>query len=299
MIRKFEYTDILGWSHSRYNTFSICKRKYYYTYYAKRYDRREIKAKLAILRDLTSVPLEIGNISHKIIYDLLKRLQISAKPIDRERFAKYSEAKARKIFDEKQFQEIYYEEIDEIDFENQIYKPALKALTNFIESERLTWLFSVGIESKDAWYLPSENDEDRDFGECRIDGMKAYCKVDCLFPVGKDLHVIDWKSGKMDNKHEDQLKGYVTWAAFHFGKNYDEIKPVAAYLLPEYKEISITVNENDVENFTKQIRNQTDEMREMCEDPDLNIPLAKNEFPLTDNQRICDFCNFRELCDRI
>ncbi len=298
MVRKFEYTDILGWSHSRYNTFSICKRKYYYTYYAKRWDSPDNKLKLNLLKNLTSIALEIGNISHKIIYDLLKRLQKSSVPIDRDRFATYSEAKARKIFKSKNFQELYYEELEKIDFEERIYKPALKALTNFLDSDRLEWFFTEGIETKDKWYLPSENDENRDFGECRIDGMKAFCKVDCLFPIGNELVVIDWKSGKMDSKHEDQLKGYVTWAAFHYGKNYDEVKPIAAYLLPEYKEVSVNVTENDIENFAEQIRNQTDEMYEFCEDKDLNIPLAKSEFPLTDNTRICDFCNFRELCDR-
>ena len=299
MVRKFEYTNILGWSHSRYNTFQTCKRKYYYTYYSK-WDRPENRVKINTLRNLTSIALEIGNITHKIIYDLLKRMQKSAAPIDRERFASYSEAKARNIFSAKIFQEIYYEEQNEIDFENRIYEPVIKALTNFLESERLEWLFSEAIETKDNWYLPSENDEDRDFGECRVDNMKAYCKVDCLFPVGNELHVIDWKTGKFDQmQHGNQLRGYAAWASFHFEKTFDKIKPTAVYLLPEYIEHSVTIQESDIEEFAIRIRKQTDEMYAMCEDPDDNIPLAKTEFPLTDNTRICDYCNFRELCDRI
>lgn len=300
MIRKFEFTDILGWSHSRYNTFSSCERRYYYTYYAKRWDEPSKRLKLGILRDLTSVALEIGNITHKIIHDLLKRLQKSSEPIDKDRFEKYVRAKALKILEGKTFQEIYYEETDEIDLENQILNPVFLALTNFIESKRFQWLIDKAILSKDDWYLPSENDADRDFGECRIDGMKAYCKVDCLFPVGGELVVIDWKTGKMDDyTHQDQLKGYSTWAAFHFGKNYQEIKPVAAYLLPSYSEVSLEVTAIDIKDFTEQIRRQTDEMYEFCEDKDLNIPLAKSEFYLTDNTRICDFCNYRESCDRV
>jgi hypothetical protein len=34
-VKQFPYTPILGWSMSRFNLFSICKRKYYYHYYNK------------------------------------------------------------------------------------------------------------------------------------------------------------------------------------------------------------------------------------------------------------------------
>ena len=34
-IKKYAYTPILGWSFSRNEIFSNCKRKYFYNYYAK------------------------------------------------------------------------------------------------------------------------------------------------------------------------------------------------------------------------------------------------------------------------
>jgi len=293
MVRRFEYTDILGWSHSRFNTFSMCKRKYYYTYYAK-YDTENL-LKINTLRNLTSVALEIGNISHKIIKVLLTRIQKSAEPIDREKFESFSRRKAKEIFDIKQFQEVYYKDLDEIDFDEDILKRVNQGLTNFLDSDRLQWLFAEALNQKDEWIIEPEG-----FGEFRINDMKAYCKVDFLFPIGNEIHVIDWKTGKTDYaKHSDQLKGYVTWVAFHFGKNYDEIKPTVAYLLPEYKENSIEVNEYDIEDFSSQIRKQTDKMYAFCEEPELNIPLAISEFPLTERVKLCNYCNFRELCDRV
>ena len=42
MLKQFEFTPILGWSASRYDTFKSCQRRYYYTYYAK-YDSQPIK----------------------------------------------------------------------------------------------------------------------------------------------------------------------------------------------------------------------------------------------------------------
>lgn len=293
MVRRFEYTDVLGWSHSRYNTFTTCKRKYYYTYYSK-YDRDKI-FHINTLKGLTSVALEIGNITHAIIKVLLTRIQKSAEPIDREKFARFTTRKAKEIFETKQFQEVYYKDVVEIDFDEEIFEPVRKGLANFLESDRLEWLFEEALVEKDEWLIEPEG-----FGECRIDDMKAFCKVDFLFPIGNEIHVIDWKTGKQDySKHSNQLKGYVTWVSFHFGKGFDEIKPTVAYLLPEYKENSIEVNEFDIDDFSNQIRKQTNRMYEYCVEPELNTPLEKSEFALTENKKLCKFCNFRELCDRV
>ncbi|MCX6071749.1 MAG: hypothetical protein NTU91_12985 [Chloroflexi bacterium] len=35
LIQQFPYTPILGWSLSRYDLFSLCKRKYFFHYYTK------------------------------------------------------------------------------------------------------------------------------------------------------------------------------------------------------------------------------------------------------------------------
>ena len=34
-ITRYEYSDILGWSVSRYDKFCLCRRQYYYDYYGK------------------------------------------------------------------------------------------------------------------------------------------------------------------------------------------------------------------------------------------------------------------------
>src|SRR5215208_5553571 len=105
-LRKFEFTDILGWSYSRYHTFQSCKRKYYYEYYRKR---------------------------------------------------------------------------DSVDIEAEIFRPVSVAMKNFLLSDRLKWLFEEALVSKDDWII--EFEEHNKYGECRIDKLKAYCKVDFLFPI--------------------------------------------------------------------------------------------------------------------
>ena len=40
-------------------------------------------------------------------------------------------------------------------------------------------------------------------------------------------------------------------------------------------------------------------MQVLCQDPERNIPMPKEAFPLTDNPGICRNCQYRQLCDRI
>lgn len=294
-LRRFEYTDVLGWSYSRFSTFKECKRKYFYEYYGK-HDLENFP-KINFLRKLTSVPLEIGNISHKLIQRLLQRLQKSPEAIDVEKFFDYAERQVLEICKDKNFEDVYYKKREEIDFKSEIFPRISQAMENFLKSDRLQWLFEEALVNKDEWII--EFDDKNKYGECRIDNQKAYCKVDFLFPIDDELHIIDWKSGKEDYpKHSTQLKGYAGWANFQFGTEISSIKPTIAYLLPEYKENSIVLNAYDIDDFSSLVRTQTEEMYDFCEIPELNIPRPKEEFKMTEHEAFCKYCKYRELCDR-
>jgi hypothetical protein len=64
-MKKFVFSQKLGWSVSRYSLFETCKRQYYYNYYAK-YDPEYPLKKILALKKMTSIPLEVGNIVHDI-----------------------------------------------------------------------------------------------------------------------------------------------------------------------------------------------------------------------------------------
>lgn len=294
-LRRFEFTDILGWSYSRFATFQQCKRKYFYEYYAKR-DIENV-AKIRVLRELTTVPLEVGNISHKLIQTLLKRLQKTSEEIDLEKFYDYAQRATMDICREKVFEDVYYQKRDRIDFETEIFGPVSQAMKNFLTSDRLQWLFEEALVTNADWIV--ELDDRSKYGECRINDLKAYCKVDFMFPIDEGLHIIDWKTGKEDYaKHSLQLRGYAGWANFQFGTDYSLIRTTIAYLLPEYNETSVVLNEYDIDDFARQVKEQTDLMYEFCEVPELNIPLPKERFEMTQVVNFCKSCKYRELCDR-
>lgn len=289
-IKQFPYSPILGWSASRYDTFSICKRRYFYRYYAK-YDPEFPRRRIDAFKELVSVPLEIGGIVHHVIEALFNRLKKSQDLIDRERLFDYAMKATRHRLNSKPFDEVVYRQTEQLEPDDLFAKIEI-CLSNLLESERFKWLTNVATETADQWIVDPPG-----YGEARLEGDKVYFKVDFLIPLKGKLHILDWKTGQQDpTKHRKQLMGYATWASYHFDVPAERVIPTIAYLHPEYVEVQETFTDRDLKSFAVQIRAERDEMYEFCRDPDSNIPLDKADFPMIDDQRICSYCNFRALC---
>ena len=289
-MKRFTFTPKLGWSVSRYNLFETCKRQYYYNYYAK-YDPQYPAKKILALKNMTSIPLEIGNIVHDVNKTLLERLQKTAKAIDKARFFDYASKKTQEYVHAKTFQEVHYGQRKSVG-PDDLFGSVRISLESFLNSDRFPWLIDRAVVKKDEWLI-----EPPGYGETRISGTKAYCKVDFLFPVEDQLFIIDWKTGKPDpTKHHRQMVGYTAWACYHFEKDPDKISPIVAYLHPGYKEIQIHVNASDIEAFARRVRKETAEMHGFCLNVQKNIPKDKALFT-PKKSRLCHYCNFKALCD--
>jgi hypothetical protein len=289
-IKKFPYTDILGWSVSRYDKFSLCKRMYFYDYYAK-FDTEYTVDRINFLKKLTSAPLETGNLVHDAIKVLLERLLRSSQPIDKKKFQEFARRRSDENCAAKVFSEVYHNEISALDT-GVFFNSAWAMLENFLASPKFQWITEKAITNRENWVI-----EPPGYGETRINDMKAYCKVDFLFPVEGKIHILDWKTGKADEvKHRKQLLGYSTWACYHFSVSAHEIIPAAVYLNPVYRELVAVFDPSEVAEFVSTVRKETGEMYGYCRDHSKNIPKQKAEFPKTGNSRICQFCNYRSLC---
>lgn len=286
----YPFSPILGWSSSRYETFDKCKRQYYYTYY-QNYIKDVPSYKLAILKSLTSIPLEIGNIIHDVIEAFLRRLQKSTSDIDEKRFYNYAISKAKVNFSQKTFCEVYYKQIDAIDME-EVNRRITKCLNNFLSSPVYHWIFMKAITNSTNWMI-----EPNGYGETRINKLKAYCKMDFLFPVDDHIYILDWKTGKRDTyKHSNQLIAYAVAASNNFHVPWNIIFPKIVYLFPEFDEFEITLKENDCNVFFEKVLQQTQQMYEYCIDVEKNIPRSIDSFPQTPIQSLCRYCNYQELC---
>jgi CRISPR/Cas system-associated exonuclease Cas4 (RecB family) len=285
-IKRFEFTDTLGWSVSRFDKFLTCKRQYFFDYYPK-YDTENPIEKLLFLKKLTSKPLETGNIIHDMVKDLLLRYQKSSKPLNIQKFFEYAK-KMTLQYCNKTFYESYYgnEIVDPL----EIFKKVTVILENLIESQRFKWIQENALAQRKDWVIEPDG-----YGETRIDGQKAYCKVDFLFPVGDQIYILDWKTGSKNKKHSKQLTGYSLWANYHFQKDVKDIKAIAVYLFPIYQESQIEISQKDITDFAQQVKEETALMHEYVADIDKNIPKAKKAFAPTPN-KMCNYCNYRQIC---
>lgn len=297
MLKRFPFSPILGWSVSRFDTFSYCKRKYYYSYYG-RFDREFSVDKINQLKKLTSEALTIGSLAHDVIEAILKRLQKSTDIIDEARMKNFVKQQVQKYMLDHTFSEVYYKEKESID-ETYITESVFNAVLIFMNSERFEWVKQLPDSSKQQWIIEPDG-----FGETRIQTdrgeLKAYCKVDFMLPNGRDIYILDWKTGKADEfKHRKQLIGYSLFATFHFENKFDRIIPILAYLKDEYNEVIPEISERDIENFKDDMLAETRAMHNMNLDIENNTPLDKNEFTLTESEGKCKYCEFRELCGRV
>jgi CRISPR/Cas system-associated exonuclease Cas4 (RecB family) len=289
-LKRFPFSWTLGWSMSRYNEFSICKRRYYYVYYGK-HDPEVPGETIRFLKDLSSIPLAIGVIVHHVIRVLLDRLKSTHAAIDEDRFFEYAERATREHLERMTFDEVVYSEMEEVGFDD-VYPKVRSCLDNLLRSDRFRWLTEEAVATSDSWII-----EPPGYGETRIDGLKAYVKVDFLFPMEDLIYIMDWKTGKRDlERHRSQLVGYAAWAAYHFGVDPAKVHPIVAYLDPEYEEIPQELNEFDIEDFSRRVKDETDAMYAYCTDIESNIPREKVDFPKVDNLKISAHCSFRGIC---
>ena len=286
----YPFTPVLGWSISRYELFDKCKRQYFYTYYGK-YVRDVPAYKINRLRELTSIPLETGNVVHDVLEAFLKRLQKSDRDIDEERFIAYARDLVKRYFSGKTFIEQYYL-YDEHFSLDRVFQKVETCLRNFMESSCFNWIFMVALHNRSNWII-----EPAGFGETRLAGMKAYCKMDFLLPVDGCIYILDWKTGlRNEIKHARQLVGYSAAASSLFSIPWNRIFPRIVYLYPAFDEMEFTISDSDRDRFFGRIKEESAAMYALCSDVEKNIPLPMEEFSMSPSPSLCRQCRYRELC---
>ncbi len=286
----YSFSPILGWSVSRYETFSNCKRAYFYSYYGK-FDQEIPYDVITSLKKLTSIPLEKGNITHDIIRDILLRLTKTSKDIDRVKLFTYIYKMIKSYCSRKTFSEVYYQQIAKVDYE-EIFNEIKQAVVNLFNSNRYKWLLDNGLTNVSDWVIEPEG-----FGETRFNKLKAYCKVDFFLPINNQYYILDWKTGKYSaEKHRKQMLAYTLWARDNYQINPEIINPILIFLSPDYHEVGEPFTQEELNSFYEIVEQETQEMYSYCSNVEDNIPLPKEKFPKTEKYIICSFCNFRKLC---
>ncbi len=287
-----------SWSLSRHDTFSTCRRKYFYSYYASNEDP-EIKR----LKRLSALPLWAGNVVHETIETFLKTHDAIPTPeaqdaivkaaVHGDMLANWRSSEQGIGFDEagvlrfRLFEHEYQVPVD-ADDKKLVVGIVMRSLRNFFRSEVLRDAMAVGR----ANWLTIE-----DLVSFEVEGVPVFVRMDLAYRDAKGrVVIVDWKTGRGEGRfNEVQIAGYALYAAEQgWVQAPEEISTELNYLVIP-KAVRRSVDRRKVDHARNFIRKSAGTMKSLLLDPAQNLARIE-DFPMIDRPSYCRRCNFRRLC---
>ncbi len=295
------------WSKSRAAVFNFCRRKYYFRYYHHwgGWDAgAEPSVRLAyILGKMVSMPALVGTAVHDCLgrhFSALKNGQDRPLPPERPVEAMRRAWKAARDglwkSNPKRYPplfELYYDRLPPKEELREMADKARRAVTNLKESPLYARIRSLNREDI-VW----SDSPDSGFSEqsCfSVEPFEAIALPDLVFREGDDTVIVDWKTGRADDDDRLQMGAAAIWTAQRFAVPPGRIRAVNAYLDPGREE-EFEIDDKLTNLAAKTIRGEMEAMAAYLSDRGKNLPAPMTEFPRVDNQRLCRWCEFQEIC---
>ncbi len=297
-----ELANEFSWSRSRDNTFQECRRKYYYHYYGSwggwSAEADPAVRRLYVLKQLSSRQQWAGRVVHDAIelalHGLREGRSVPVEPFIRDviegmrndwrssRAGRYREnPKTVALFEHEYAIDITREAWQAVSHNvaaclRNFFRLPLLASIRRTAPEHWSiehWSKVFGFEGTQVWIAP-------DFGFWTDDGRLA---------------LVDWKTGGgTPGAASFQLGCYALYAA-----DLLKVPPKQVNLLEvnlrEPVVTEITWDDDRLEDVREQLRLSIRAMKAYLADSENNVAVEGN-FELTEDLRICRWCNFRAVC---
>jgi hypothetical protein len=284
-------TNAFSWSISRHDTFTTCKRRYYYAYYAATEDP-EIRR----LKKLSALPLWAGSVVHEAIESFLRAHDVLPPPEEQEAFvraavhtdmlASWRESEAGSLRF-RLFEHEYQAPVERED-KKIVVGIVMRSLRNFFRSATLAEAFAVG---RAAWLTVE------DLVSFHVGDVEVFLRMDLAFRDRQgQVVIVDWKTGRGEGRFSEvQLAGYALYAAERgWVEDPAELRTELAYLMPP-RYVRRTVDAGKLRHARSFIEKSAGNMKSLLLDPLANLARLE-DFPMIDRPQICRRCNFRRLC---
>ena len=163
-----------------------------------------------------------------------------------------------------------------------------QCLKNFYSSE----IFALIKELPQHRWLEVE-----DFSFFYLDGAKIWAVIDCSFRTNEGATIIDWKTGRHTNSDVSlQLACYAMYAVDKWKLTPNTVKSIEYNLLSDQAS-EFFISGGEIENAKSLIRGSITDMHSLLVDVENNVPKEEKLFSKVEDNRICDRCNFRKVCD--
>ncbi len=298
------FRNEFSWSHSRYETFKECLRRYYYNYYAYwggwNTDADPFTRKLYILKNLKNRYLWAGSAVHDAVAEILELVRVGQKPPDPEEAAErcieqmragFRQSRAREYIDNPKralgLVEHHYNE----PVSDEVWRDmAAMARNSIIGFCRGTFLASACELKLDQW-LSLEK-----LLTFTVAEAKVYVKMDFAYSTSEGGAVIcDWKTGRRKPQPEGlQLGCYALYATEAWDLPPEQIQVIEANI--NIGAIgSARITQSHLDSAREQIKTGVVAMRERLSDVDNNVAVL-SDFPAEPATRLCSRCVYREVC---
>jgi hypothetical protein len=291
-----------SWSKSRDELFRECRRKYYYDKYGSWGGWEEgadgrVRA-LYIAKNIKSRHMWVGEAVHRAVEYVLKSIRSGTMPRTEDVLNDLT-ARMRKDFKDsragryrknpKRFCGLYEHEYD-IAVKDEawfnLHEKARSCVLHLFESE----IFAEIKQVPPVNWLTLEGLLDFDF-----EGDKIYLKMDFASRVDGGVLIVDWKTGDKDDVDANvQLSCYGLYAVEKWKVRPEQITTVEYNLTRKQKKKNTLVPAN-LDWVKHYIRSSTAAMKKLLADPGKN-KAREEDFPFTDNELSCTWCQFRKLC---
>lgn len=296
-----DLTNDFSWSRSRDGCFEDCKRRYYYQYYGSwggwASDASPDVRRLYILKQLASRQMWAGRIVHDAIELALNVYreggEIPVEPFVRDAIERMrAEWRSSKSghYREKPKTTALFEHEYHVDLRDDVWRMVAASvqmcLRNFF---KLPLLASIRQTSSAHWSIEHWS-KTFDF-----EGTPVWSAPDFGYwtPEGR-LALVDWKTGGGGESASFQLGCYALYANEVLGvppHNVDlfEVNLREPLVTPHHW------SDDRLEEIRERLRLSIRGMKSYLKDPEANLAVM-TDFELTENLRICRWCNFKAVC---
>ncbi|MCK4305371.1 MAG: PD-(D/E)XK nuclease family protein [Candidatus Eisenbacteria sp.] len=299
-----DFRNEFSWSHSRFETFRGCLKRYHYHYYAYwgGWDPSAdpLVRRIYILRNLKNRYLWAGSAVHDAVAAVLEDVRAGRAPSDPQRVAEGAVERMRRGFRESRdgaylqqpkgklgLMEHHYREAVPDDEWRSFADMVRRCILTFFREPFLAQ--AQGLEADDWLAL-------EDLESFSIDNAKVYVKMDLAHrsPAGGAV-ILDWKTGRRKPKPEGlQLGCYALYATEAWGIEAKRIE-VREVNLNTGAVGSAQITERHLKAAREQICEGIAAMRERLVDPENNVA-DPQDFPASPDPRTCRRCAFRDVC---
>lgn len=298
-----------AWSNSRVKTLRECRWKYFLTYFLAwegwLQSATQDKQRAYLLKNITNFPMFIGSVIHNIIENIIITGRKTGKWGTLQQAQHDGVQALRKGWKESvgkrwetnpksyiNLSEHFYQEEIPKDRLDEYKRKVLMCLKAFYDCS----LFEIMQNLPKEAFLTIE-----DFAKFQLNtGEEVTVKIDCGFRYNGKVYLLDWKTGKINDNVIEQLVTYNMYCLKQgWTKKPEDIVVVPVYLaaysdLGEQATPHLAIEMQHMKRQAGIIRSEYPLLVQAFEHKD-----DPSHFERTDNERACEKCFFRDMCEGV